>query len=200
MNLGFDMDGVICDTATAVIEYINNKHNLNLTSNDITHYWISDITFDSDPKLNKRIVNTMINKFHDIDLQVTAKPCKDAVVVLHKLKKKGNRIHLITNRDLGKDKEKKTALWFKHHNIPFDSLIHCGSKGEKGIVGKSLNLDFYLDDYEGNLESMYLYKNRWRKGLGLLDRSWNKDPIDGSKFIRFNNWESVLRHLGITNR
>ena len=71
----------------------------------------------------------------------------------------------------------------------------------KGRVGRSLNLDFFMDDCSWHLADMYRYKSRWRKGLGLFTQPWNKNEvIDITKYIRFDNWKDIIRHLGIHKR
>jgi hypothetical protein len=58
-----------------------------------------------------------------------------------------------------------------------------------------------MDDCIWHLDDMFRYKNRWRKGLGLFTRPWNEnESIDLSRFLRFNNWKEVIRHLGIHKR
>jgi uncharacterized HAD superfamily protein len=118
--------------------------------------------------------------------------------VIRLLKRGGHSIHFITSRS--KKFKELTIQWLRNNKILFDSINFVGHNGEKGVVARSLNLDFFLDDLEKSLESLYKYKKRWRKGLCLLDKPWNADYIDGSRFIRMKNWQAVYRHLGIHNR
>ena len=86
------------------------------------------------------------------------------------------------------------------NSIPFDSVDVLGPSEPKGYYGRKNNLDMYVDDLQKHLQSMWTYKKRWKKGLILFDRPWNKENFDGSKFIRLNNWQAILRHVGIQKR
>ena len=200
MELGFDIDGVVNDLVSHLIGYVDSSFGIKLGKETFKGYWLEKSTYVDDEKLNNEIIESMLKVVCDIDFQVKAKPYKDAVKALKLLKKSGHSLHFITSRNVGKDAENKTAEWFKHNGIKFDSLNHCGINGSKGVLGKNLNLEFYLDDHEMNLTSMYEYKRKWRKGLCLFTQVWNKGHIDGSRFIRLNNWEEVLRHLGVHKR
>lgn len=197
MRLGFDIDGVVNDLDAQLIKHVFKNFGVTLTSDSFKTYWIEKSTYVDDPELNIEIVNSMLSMVGNIDFQVAAKPYKAAVNGIRKLKKAGHSIHFLTCRTKGKINETKTAMWLKQNGLKFDSLNHCGVNGDKGILGRALNLDFYLDDHEPNLETMYAYKKRWHKGLGLFTQPWNKDSIDASKFKRFDNWNEIIRHLGV---
>ncbi|RLD64787.1 MAG: hypothetical protein DRI84_08145 [Bacteroidetes bacterium] len=196
MKLGFDIDGVVNDLDSRLIKFVKDTYNVQLKSEDFKNYWIEKSTYVDDPELNKTIADGMISVVGDIDFQVTAKPYKEAIRGLRILKKAGHTLHFLTNRTIGKENEYKTGKWLRQSGVRFDSLNHCGLNGMKGMLGRSLHLDFYVDDHEPHLETMYKYKKRWTKGLGLFTQPWNIDNIDGSKFVRFNNWDEILRHLG----
>lgn len=197
MRLGFDVDEVTANLGKEFEKYLKKVYNIHWPLSCFTAFKFENCVFDEDESLNRKIIDDMIIRANDPDFQFEAKPYKDALAAFRKFKKQGHTLHFITNRpEINKD---KTIEWFRVNKIPFDSIDVIG-QNEKGMVGRALNLDFFLDDLERHLESMYRHKNRWHKGLGLLTRPWNKDYIDGSKFIRFNNWREVERHLGIQNR
>jgi uncharacterized HAD superfamily protein len=196
MKLGFDLDDVIVDTAGNVRKYLKKVHNIDYAG--IINYNLTENTFHEDEDVNKKIIIDLVEQASNDVFITKAKPFKDAVECIKKLKKAGHSIHYITARHLGG--EYKTSLLLRKHHIPFDSINNVGRHNEKGLVGRRLNLDFFLDDLEYNLESMFKYKKRWRKGLALFTQPWNKDSIDGSKFIRLNDWAQVSRHLGIHKR
>lgn len=197
MRLGFDIDGVVNDLDSALIKHVSDNFGITLSRDSFKDYWIEKSTYVDDPELNTKVVNSMLSVVGEVDFQITAKPYKEAIRGLRTLKKAGHSIHFLTCRTNGKINESKTSTWLRQNGVKFDSLNHCGVNGDKGMIGRSLNLDFYLDDHEPNLETMYAYKKRWRKGLGLFTQPWNKDSIDGSKFIRFDTWNEIIRHLGI---
>jgi uncharacterized HAD superfamily protein len=111
---------------------------------------------------------------------------------LRKFRRMGHRLVYITNRP--ERSRNKTFRWLREHDIPFDEVHFAGRKMEKGFLGRRLKLDMYVDDLERNLESMWKFKKRWPKGLLLMDRPWNRQGIDGSRFQRVKNWKEILDH------
>jgi len=199
MRLGFDLDEVVVALCDTLVDYINKEFNLQWTAEDFVEYDLLKNNYvDHDEEYNSQIAKTVLKKVRDIDFQVKAKPYPEAPRLLRMLKREGHSLHFITARDLtGTEKTKK---WLRKYRIPFDSVNHVGFGQEKGPVGRALNLDFYVDDHEFHLESMYKYKKRWTKGLALMTRPWNRDSIDASKFVRINDFKELRRHLGIHKR
>lgn len=196
MKLGFDLDDVVVDTVGAIRSYLNEAHGIEYTG-FINYNFVGNI-FHSDKEVNKKIVIDVVEKASNNLFLAKAKPHKDGIECIKKLKKAGHSIHYITARNIGAEYE--SAMYLRKYNIPFDSIHNVGHGNEKGMYGRSLNLDFFLDDLESNLESMIKYKKRWRKGLALFTQDWNSKSIDASRFIRLDNWAQVSRHLGIHKR
>jgi len=198
MKLGFDLDEVVVNLIDVLLEYINKEFDLNWTIDNFVNYNLLENKFHEDDESNNKMARRAIKVVTDIDVQITAKPYREAPPFIRKLKKEGHSIHFITARKCGE--ENKTATWLRKYKIPFDSINHVGYGEEKGQLGRILNLDFYIDDHEEHLKSMYKYKKRWKKGLALMTRPWNVDSYDASKFVRINNWVELNRHLGIHKR
>ena len=205
MKLGFDIDGIVADLPRMMVEYINKKFGLNHDVTVFKNHDVSQNKYTDDEELNDEIYTALLeNVVLNNDVIEDVKPYKDAVAAIRKLNKH-HSIHYITVRP--SDQKEVTVSWLRKHNIPFTSVHVIGKNGAggglvgKGATGRYLNLDFYLDDSPWHLDDMYRYKNRWRKGVGLFTRPWNvNEPLDTSKFIRFDNWNEVIRHLGIHKR
>jgi len=198
MKLGFDLDEVVINLVDVLIRYIKEEFDLDWTIDNFVKYDMLENKFHKDIDENNKIAWRAINIVSDIDIQMTAKPYEGAPAFIRGLKKEGHSIHFITARKRGE--ENKTVKWLRKYKIPFDSVHHIGYGEEKGQLGRVLNLDFYIDDHEEHLESMYKYKKRWNKGLALMTRPWNVSSYDASKFVRINNWVELRRHLGIHKR
>lgn len=204
MKLGFDIDGIVADMAQSLIDHANEKYNLNHTTEIFVYHNIFKDEYTDDDALNKEIAQSIVdNVIHDEDAIYEVKPYKEAVEAVLKLKRQ-HSIHFITSRR--KDEKRITIEWLRKCNIPFDS-VHCtGSatalgESNKGMLGRSLNLDFYIDDQSEHLEAMHKFKERWHKKLALYTRPWNREEfVDNSKFVRVNNWKEITRHLGIHKR
>lgn len=198
MKLGFDIDGLVADMATILVWAMNEKYGLNYGVDVFVHHNLFKNKYVEDPELNKEIAQHMrkeviYNHKAVLDLQ----PYPGVPEALKKLSRQ-HSLHYITGRPT--DQQNICIEWFRKHNIPFDS-IHAVGKADKGLTGRALNLDFYIDDEIRHLESMYKFKNRWRKGLALYRQPWNiMDRLDMSKYLLFDNWNDIIRHLGIHNR
>ncbi len=208
MKLGFDIDGITCNMAQSMVELINERYDLEYDVNVFQDHNIHNNMYTDDPELNKEIAMTIRTGIIENAEAIVKLPVhKEAVEALKKLSRYGHTIHHITARP--SNQRKSTMEWMRKNFIPFDTVHVMGTDGKegadvktgKGKLGRSLNLDFYLDDCSWHLYDMYRYKRRWRKGLGLFTRPWNiNEPLDGSKFIRVENWIKIIRHLGINKR
>lgn len=203
MKLGLDIDGVVADMASDLIIKTNEKFGLNLTVDDLKRHNLFKADYTGDSELNHEIALFMVKEVvHNKAVLYDIKPHDDAVDALRSLRRAGHRFYFITARRA--DEYDVTINWLRRNNIPFEALYVSPSiKGDsrKGLLGRSLNLDFYIDDQYKHIENMYRYKNRWTKGLGLFTRPWNRtEKIDGNICIRFENWQDIIRHLGIHNR
>ena len=198
MKLGFDLDEVVVNLIDVLLKYIKEEFDLDWAIDNFVKYDMLKNEFHKDMDENNKIAYRAIDIVSDINVQLTAKPYEEAPPFIRKLKKEGHSIHFITARKSGE--ENKTISWLRKYKIPFNSVNHVGYGGDKGKFGRILNLDFYIDDHEEHLESMYRYKKRWRKGLVLMTRPWNASSYDASRFVRVNNWVELSRHLGIHKR
>lgn len=204
MKLGFDIDGIVADLTKMMMEHVNKKFGLSLEVS-VKHN-IFDNKYVDDPVLNREIAMSMLEEvIENDDVLIDVEVYEDAVQAIRKLYRAGHTIHFITSRPAAQ--RIVTTQWLRKNNIPFNTLHVVGKSGpggnlvDKGRTGRALNLDFFLDDSPYHLDGMYKYKNRWRKGVALFSRPWNEhELLDPSRFIRFNDWNEIIRHLGINKR
>lgn len=200
MKLGFDIDGIIANLPQSMVDFVNEKYNLNHTVDVFEYFDVSKCKYVDDEELNREIINRILNEaIYNKEALSNTEPYYDAVDAMKIFKKNSHELYFITARK--RLFKSITFEWFRKHKIPFDAIYVVGPSYDKGKIGRTLNLDFYIDDRPIHLEEMYRYKNRWRKGLALFTRPWNvKKPLDCSKFMRVDKWDDVIRHLGIHNR
>jgi uncharacterized HAD superfamily protein len=200
MRLGFDVDGIVADMYQLMVDTVNEKYGLSLSIDDMTEEAIEKNKFVDDKIFNKEIIDTMFNEVIRDEKAITKiKPYDDSINFLKILKKQGHKLYFITARYVRQ--RDVTFDWFMTHDIPFDGLYVIGS-AEKGIFGKDLHLDFFIDDYLHNLDSMYKFKKFWSHGIAIFDRPWNKKiKVENYKninpFIRLKDWPDILKHLGV---
>lgn len=196
MNLGFDLDEVVVDLSSSTIRYINSEYGIDWKLEDFKTYDISETRFHHEDVINDEIVRELKVMLNDAEFQYNSIPIDGAAVAISKLKRAGHKIHFISARP--KQNQSHTFKWLRQHNIPFDSIDIIGND-EKGLYGRKLELDMYVDDHLKHLNSMLSYKKRWKKGLIVFDRPWNSN-YDGSKFVKAYSWADILRHVGVQNR
>jgi len=198
MYFGFDLDEVVVDLTKEIEEYLLVTYGIKWPVDCFVKYDFVDCEFSENENDNLQIRNELISLVNNPEFQFTAKPVIGAREALQAMKKAGHKIYFITCRP--KQNQPLTFRWLRQNGIPFDGLYVLGNSADKGRYAKLLKLDMYVDDLERHLESMWIVKNRWRKGLLLLDKPWNGAYIDGSKFTRVKNWQEILRHVGVQNR
>ncbi len=198
MRLGFDLDEVVVDLATEFEKYLELNYGILWSIDCFTHSDFSLCKFNDDDTFNERIQKDMVKVANDPEFQFQAQPSENAREVLQKLKKIGHKIYFVTSRP--KQNQPATFKWLRQYDIPFDSLEVIGKNEPKGLYGRRLHLDMYVDDLVSQLDSMRKYKKKWRKGLLLFDKPWNNAPINESYYKRIKNWQEILRHVGIQNR
>ena len=198
MKLGFDLDEVVVDLTTEFEKYLDINYGIEWPIECFVYYNFVKCVFHHDEEFNARIVEDMLKVANSAEFQYQAEPFPDAVDVLQRLKRAGHKIYFITSRP--RQNQPLTFKWLRKYDIPFDGLEVIGHGEHKGFYGRRLNLDMFVDDLLKHLESMVAYKKRWRKGLLLLDKPWNNDYSDSTKFTRVYNWKEILRHVGIANR
>jgi uncharacterized HAD superfamily protein len=206
MKLGFDIDGITADMAIMMVELINERYGLSYDTTVFKDHNIHKNKYVDDPELNEEIAMCMRREIIENPSATTEIPVyEEAVEALRRLSRQ-HTIHHITSRP--SNQYTATVEWLHKNKIPFDTVHVIGTDGKsgaalktgKGRLGRSLNLDFYIDDCAWHLDDMYRYKNRWRKGLALFTQPWNvNQPVD-SRMNRFDNWKEVIRHLGINKR
>lgn len=198
MRLGFDLDEVVVDLITQFKQHLELTFGLDWSYDCFVNYNLVDCVFHHDEDLNTRIIEDMLLMANDAEFQFVAEPLAGAQNALQHLKRAGHKLFYITSRPV--QNQPLTFKWLRKYDIPFDGLEVVGHDQPKGLYGRKLQLDMFVDDLHKHLESMWLYKKRWRKGLLLFDKPWNSAYIDSSRFKRVHNWKEILRHIGVQNR
>ena len=193
VNLGFDIDECVSDLTTVLTKYLNDEYNVKWTKEDFDIYNLLDLNYSVDEEFNKEMAEDLIKKANSPDVQFLSKPVEGAVKYLNLFKRSGHKLFFISSRP--EKQEETTMKWFKKYKIPYNKIIHTGHEKSKGVVGRQLKLDLYVDDLEKHLESMIEYQSKHRYGLLLFNRPWNRRSMDASKFTRIYNWAEIYRKV-----
>ncbi len=186
MRIGFDLDEVVVDLTNPLAELTNKHYNLKLSQESFRIYNFKTNIYTGNPKINKEIIEFLIQYANDAEFQFKSKPYVGSVETINYLKGLGHTIYFITSRPV--ENTNLTEEWLRKYNIPYDELIVLGHGVEKGPIGKSNRLDFFLDDRISHLESMLKYKRNWSVGLFIIDRPWNRYS---EEFNRVYDWSEI---------
>jgi len=189
MNLGFDIDEVITRTIDYILGFLKSEFGIGYwTPEHFTIYEFEHMNFVGDEEFNAMISRQLVKEVHSKRFIETVKPYEDAVECIRKYSEEDHRIYFITDRL--KSLYDSTIKWLKAHNIPFDGVYNTGPETSKGYIGKTLKLDFFIDDKLDNLKSMIIFKKDWKKGLFLMDQPYNRN-IEEEYFTRIYNWQEL---------
>ena len=178
MKLGIDLDGVVIDSISTLLEIWNFENKSNYKPEDITKYDLSCIGI-------KDIASYFQN--HP-EIYIYSKPYNDALDYLQKLYESGNKIYFITSR---RDHE-LTEKWLDKHNINYNALL-TKTDGLKGIISKCLDLDIFIDDYHKNLDDIVDFNKNIQ--VYLFDRPWNKKIKNYERVYSWNEfYEKVEKY------
>jgi len=198
LNLGFDLDEVICKTAEMALHHLNDIFNYEYSFDALNNFCFEENSFSNKEDEQRIMVECLLWAIKDPVMMSSVKPYKEAVKAIKFLKHQGHKIFIVTKR--GKDLKEITEKWLILNNVKYDKLIITDVKN-KGDAILKYKLDCFVDDLEDNLYDLFKAQPRWNKGLMLLTKPWNVgEYIDKSKFIRVNNWQDILRNINVGNR
>lgn len=164
--IGFDIDGVVADTATAFIRLAREEYGLDtLSSADITEFEVEEC-LDVDPAVVDRIFATLMEEPVAAGLQ----PMEHAVDVLRKFAGVAP-LTFITARPLRRPIEE----WLQNVLGPDicgrTRLVAMGGHDKKGDYIKGMGLEYFIDDRAQTCIALHkegitpvVYSQPWNRG------------------------------------
>ena len=126
----------------------------------------------------------------DIQESITnkAKPRKNVVEVINKLKNDGNEIIIITARDseFHDDPYKYSKDWLDKNNIYYDKLVVNARNKEDACIEEKI--DLFIDDSKSNCLKVK------KAGIKTI-RVCNEIEDSNSNLICFNNWNDIYSYI-----
>ena len=177
--IGFDIDGVVADTAGAFLRIARNKYNINsLSLEDITRFDVEDCL-----DIERQIVDEIFVSLLDEPLGAGLQPMEDAMDVLHKFAAQAS-LTFVTARP---DKE-PIAQWLQHFLKPgvYDDmrLIAMGEHDNKAGYIKNLGLQYFVDD---RLQTCLMLADAGITPL-VFNQPWNRHDHD---LQTVDNWQAI---------
>jgi len=176
----FDIDGVVADTGTAIIEIIKKDLGKSwITLNDITEYEINNLSC-----LSEEDIKYLIVRFNQPEFYLSLSPSDGAQKAIQTLKDADWKIIFLTARP--QFLYNVTHYWLKFHNFPFDDLIICQAL-EKPKYCANFTQSMLIEDRPDIINEIGRRYPHIR--LFVFNQPWNQNVKAG---IRINNFEELL--------
>ena len=183
LNIVVDVDGVLADQVTPVLDELNSKFGSHYVKDDIKHW-------DEPLPLAHTDIKTAIESSHQRpDFVGSMKPIENAPDVVSELSKY-HEIWIATNWTAVADKP--TRKWLEDNRIPYEpDHYHNTSIEGKGVIKG----DIIIDDYPKNV--LAFISTPGRKGI-LFTQPWNEDDellLGNENVFRAKNWLEVWSRI-----
>ncbi|MGG0510578.1 hypothetical protein ABE078_24260 [Priestia megaterium] len=190
MKIGIDLDGVLVDTYSTVLEYYKNKYSMEScplifpSHTKVTRY-LSDI-LQIEEETAKEIWYSDMNHIFDISKSVTG-----AVDMINALTK-NHQIYFISARPDLPGIMETTCRWLKKNSLSNfkDSLII--NKESKFSIAEDLKLDFFIED------SPHQIQNLARNGVKVIifNTRYNQEinPLNSYRVTSWNHINEVFNN------
>lgn len=168
------MDETIEGLVPAWVDWLNEKHGLNVAYNDVTDWDMTKFF----PEISKAEVYKPLLSGEEFWENVKVYP--DAVYNIRMLKEDGHKVYIVTASDYRTIQVKMETVLFK--NFPFLRWEDVIVTSNKQII----ECDVMVDDGYHNLEGGKYFKI-------LLDKTYNRNLTDEQEhsLVRCSGWYSI---------
>lgn len=175
LRIGVDIDGVLANSGLTIIETVNNRHGLNLTTDMIKDYWYNN------PEISHakhHIINAWKTS-HEGELLATSPLMKHAQL----FNMLPGKVDLITHRD--KLNTIATSKWLYNNGFyNYESLVFV--EGPKSQYGP---FDYFIEDCMDNVHDL---SDHVTGKILLVNHPYNIDLPTPEKVVRVNCWEEII--------
>lgn len=187
MRIGIDIDEVIADTLTAIIEFHNGTYGTAFTRGDVVHY-LGDVLGDREEECTRKIF-----EFFETDHFTAVTPIAGAFPALRILKDRGHELVIITARP--ESISAKTQAWVDRYYPELFSGIYFGNRhaptGDvrtKSELCRAAGATVLIED------DLYHANECSTNGVNVLlfDYPWNQGILP-DRVHRVFSWDDVIR-------
>ena len=190
MKIAIDIDEVLGQFLSALIEYHNNKYDTKFTEEDFHSYNFWNVWGGTKDEAIEKVYNfNRTVSFKNIE------PVGGAKKSINELKEK-NELFIITSRP--QDTKENTKEWLEK-NFPntfskvyfTGDFVNDGHLKTKKEICDDLDIDILIED-SGNYANDCT--NSKRK-VFLFNKPWNKDITIKEGVIRINSWKEIVEKI-----
>ncbi len=193
MKYAFDLDDTLSDTATVINEYavkfdkefLNGDGKMKVIDDSVDYYYFAEAL-----NWNKDNIREFFKQYYlEIIEKVKVKPL--VAETIDKLKKKNNKIYIITARRKREENEIEniTKKWLDKNKIYYDEL-YINAK-EKFRLVNELGIDYFIDDsYKNCIEVL----EKTKAQVFMIETEFNKQ-IKDNKIKIIKNINRILKEI-----
>lgn len=173
MEVGCDLDGVICNWLSAVRKHLDINEGDDPWLWNVWECWgISEDDF-----------RRACNEAYEQHLFFRAAAYPGAIEALHELHSLGHSIHIVTARShpVGR---RDTIAWLEEHDVRYKSLTFASDKS-------CYPADVFIEDNVYNAEALMA---RGVKAF-LMDRPWNQEDTEVPRVLTMNDFVAEVQHM-----
>lgn len=141
----FDLDEVLCDFSSCLIEVTNQYFGLSLSIDDFAGYYLQNVL-----GLKEEIVQPVLDITTKTENLLILPAILDGLTLFQKIKK-NNIVHIITARN--ESMRSATQGWLDRHGIIANSLIMTNLV-TKDKEAKKLNIQYAVEDHPDHANGM----------------------------------------------
>lgn len=176
LNLGVDMDGVICNLWDPFRREIFIRTGIYIPQN------IPEYDVEKCSKVTRSQAEDIFKKGGTMYQSLPEVPgAKNALLSL----KKRYKIHIITHRNFYRGIQKDTLRWLRMHEIPYNKITFTGSDKTQQVLDAGCE---YMIEDRGKTAVMLAKKGQ---KVVLLDYSYNKN-FKHKLITRAKNWNEIV--------
>ena len=179
-RLGLDIDGVIADSQTVIIENLNQIYNKSYCKKDFINFDPMQM-FGVDRDSIERLIMEQ-----ELDIIERAKPIDGAAEIIELLHTEFS-IHLISART--RSFSNHTINWLKKNSIAYDNLILLGHHDKRQSCMEE-NVCLFVEDNKKNAQQI----SSCGIPVYLFDATYNQGQLPCS-IRRVYTWTELLNHI-----
>jgi uncharacterized HAD superfamily protein len=186
--VGVDIDGVLCDYGSGMIDFINQELGTNYSRKGNIYH------IERELDLDQKVFDNLLHKFREIGGKRTLPVYPDSSSFLYGLKGMGYSVVLLTARPYDKYPRifSDTLHWLKDNNLVFDAVLFNENKDETLV--NTFGIDKVCFFVEDTLEQAHSIAKRGIR-VFLMDKPYNRCDL-GENIIRVMSFGDIFRDLG----
>ncbi|MFH1801834.1 MAG: hypothetical protein ABH864_00095 [archaeon] len=190
MKIGIDLDGVVVDLVTPLLNYYNKKNGTSFVYRQINHhdFWVL-------LGLSRQDGVQSVDEFMEDTSFDVVKPQEGAIEAIKELGEEHELVVVTSRPELYVE---KTLEWIDHYlSGVFDRAVFTheypavAGVVRKGEICKAEKVDVMVEDFDRNL----LGCAKFCKKVLLFDQPWNQKSQLPENGIRIKSWDDVLKQV-----